>query len=139
MGVGEQQRGVVAEVGGLVAAPARDAVDEAVFTQSSQVVADRCGFDVAGGAAEQGRELGAQVTVGEAVNDEPEHQQGVQQGMNAGIAESQRRGAGAVVGDDGLGDRGEDFGARDGVVANALDVEQTPGGGEAELPQVGQS
>src|SRR3954451_11739705 len=43
-----------------------------------------------------------------------------------------------VVGDDRVVHGGEGFGGADRVVAESLDVEQTPVGGEGDLPQGGQ-
>jgi hypothetical protein len=55
--------------------------------------------------------------------------------VDAGIAEAQPGDAGAGGGDDRGGEVGECLRAADGVVADALDAEQAPVGGEADLPQ----
>ena len=65
-------------------------------------------------------------------------EQGLQQGVHPGVAEAQPGDAGAGVGDDRRGQVGEGLGAADRVVADALDAEQAPVGGEADLPQRGQ-
>ena len=65
-------------------------------------------------------------------------EQGLQQGVGADIAEAQSGDAGAGVGDDRRGQVGEGLGAADRVVAEALDAQEAPVGGEAELPQGGQ-
>src|SRR5512132_2239896 len=65
-------------------------------------------------------------------------EQGLQQGVGAGVAEAQSGDAGAGVGDDRRGEVGECLGAADRVVVQALDAEQAPVGGEADLPQGGQ-
>src|SRR5215203_5978342 len=65
-------------------------------------------------------------------------EQGLQQGVHAGVAEAQPGDAGAGLGDDRRGQIGERSGAADRVVAEALDAEQAPVGGEADLPQRGQ-
>ena len=65
-------------------------------------------------------------------------EQGLQERVDAGVAEAQPGDAGSVVVDDGRGQAGECPGAADGVVADALDAEQAPVGGEADLPQCGQ-
>ena len=66
------------------------------------------------------------------------HEQGLQQGVHPGVAEAQSGDAGTGVGDDRRGEIGERLGAADRVVAEALDAEQAPVGGEADLPQRGQ-
>ena len=67
VGVGEQQRLPEPGVGDLVAAGVWDASDEPVGTQMAQVVGHLPGGDVLGRGAEQGRDQGAQLTVGESV------------------------------------------------------------------------
>ena len=67
VGVGEQQRAGQAGVGDLVAAGPGHPVDEPVGVEPPQVVGHHPGGDVLGCLAEQGRNQGAQVTVGEAV------------------------------------------------------------------------
>src|SRR5579863_1156843 len=136
---GEQQRVVQAGVGDLVAAGVRDAGDEAVFTEAAQVVRHFPGGDVLGGFAEEGRDEGAQLAVGEAAGQQPVDEQGLQQRVDPGVAEPQCGDAGAAGHDDGRGQGGEGPGAVDGVVADGLDAEQAPVGGEADLPQVGQA
>ena len=101
---GEQHRGVQAVVGDAVAVAVRDAFDQAVGSESAQVVGGLAGGD--GGrvqAAELGGQL-AQVAVGEAVELGAEGQQRRQQGMAAGLAESQAGDRGAGVGDDRVED-----------------------------------
>jgi hypothetical protein len=66
------------------------------------------------------------------------NEQGLQQGVDTGVAEAQPGDAGAGVGDDRCGQLGECLGAADRVVAEVLDAEQAPVGGEADLPQCGQ-
>jgi hypothetical protein len=65
-------------------------------------------------------------------------EQGVQQGVHPDVAEAQPGDPGAAVGDDRCGQLGERLGTADRVVADALDAEQAPVGGEADLPQCGQ-
>ncbi len=67
--------------------------------------------------------MGAQFSVGESVREEAVDEQGLQEGVNAGVGEAQRGDAGAFGCDDGVVEGGEDFGAGDGVVADALGVE----------------
>jgi hypothetical protein len=58
--------------------------------------------------------------------------------VGAGVAEAQPGDAGTDIGDDRRGQLGERLGAVDRVVVQALDAEQAPVGGEADLPQGGQ-
>ena len=67
VGVGEEQGVLEPGVGDLVAAGMGDAVDEPVRAQPPQVVGHLPGGDVLGRGAEEGRDQGAQVTVGEPV------------------------------------------------------------------------
>ena len=78
VGVGEQQRVLQPGAGDGVAAAAGDAFDEAVGAQAAQVVGHLPGGDVFGGRAEQGRDEGAQLTVGEPVGQQPVDEQGLQ-------------------------------------------------------------
>ena len=66
-------------------------------------------------------------------------EQGLQEGVNAVVAEAKSGDACAFAGEDRGGEVGECLGAADRVVADGLDAEQAPVGGEAELPQVGQA
>jgi hypothetical protein len=58
--------------------------------------------------------------------------------VHPGVSETQPGDAGTDIGDDRRGQLGERLGAVDRVVAEALDAEQAPVGGEADLPQRGQ-
>jgi hypothetical protein len=53
--------------------------------------------------------------------------------VHPGIAEAQPGDAGAGIGEDRGGQVGEGSGAVDGIVAEVLDAEQAPVGGEADL------
>ena len=86
----------------------------------------------------QAAEFGDQrpeVVVGEAVGLEPEDEQHGEQGVAALLAQAQPGDAGAVLGDDGVGHGVQDVDAGDRVVAESLDAQQAPVGGEADLPQ----
>ena len=104
VGVGEQQGFVESGVGDLVAAGFRDAGDEAVFAEAAQVVGHLPGGDVLGRLAEEGRDQGAQLAVGEPAGQQPVDEQGLQQGVDAGVAEAQPGDAGAIWVDDGRGE-----------------------------------
>jgi hypothetical protein len=58
--------------------------------------------------------------------------------VDAGITEAHARDAGAGPGGEGVADLGNGGLAAGGVVAEFLDVQQTPGGLEAGCPQRGQ-
>ena len=133
--VGEQQRVVQSGVGDLVAAGVRDAGDEPVFAEAAQVVGHLAGGDVLGRGAEEGRDQGAQLAVGEAAGQQPVDEQGLQQRVDARVAEPQPGDAGAGGGDQRRGQGGEGPGAADGVVADGLDAEQAPVGRKADLPE----
>ena len=90
--------------------------------------------DVLGGCAEEGRDQGAQLAVGETAGQQPVDEQGLQECVHTGVAEAQSGDAGSVVVDDGRGQAGECLRAADGVMADALDAEEAPVGGEADLP-----
>ena len=92
-----------------------------------------------GGLAGEGRDEGAQLAVGEAAGQQPVDEQGLQQRVDAGVAGPQCGDAGAAGHDDRRGQGGERLRAVDGVVADGLDAEQAPAGGEADLPQVRQA
>jgi len=61
-------------------------------------------------------------------------EQGLQQRVHSDVAEPQPGDAGAGAGHDWSGQFGECLSAADRVVADALDAEQAPVGGEADLP-----
>src|SRR3990172_1903712 len=130
----EQQRGLEAWARDLVAPGPGDALDQAVEAQAPQVVGHPSLGDLAGREAQQGGELIAKLAVGEAAGTEPEEEQRQEQGLHARISEAQASGA---LPADLLGslDALERVFAHRAVVAEALDVEQTSVGGEADLPQ----
>jgi hypothetical protein len=82
--------------------------------------------------------VGAEFAVGESVGQQPEGAQGREQGLDAPVGEAQARDAGSGGGGDGSGDGGDRGGSGGGVVADFLDAQQAPVGGEADLPQCGQ-
>ena len=65
VGLGEDDRGAQAVLGGQVAVGVRDAFDQAVGAQSPQVVGCLSGGHGAGEESQQGREMRTQVAVGE--------------------------------------------------------------------------
>jgi hypothetical protein len=85
-----------------------------------------------------GRQVAAQVGVGEAVGQQAEDAQDREEGERARVGQAQPGHAGPGFGDDRVGDLGQGGGSGDGVVAEFLGAEQAPVGGEADLPQRGQ-
>jgi hypothetical protein len=92
---------------------------------------------VSAGTPELGHD-GPQVAVGEAAGKEPEDAQRREQGMGARVTEADGRDGGPGLGGEGLADLGDRGLAVGGVVADHLDVEETPAGCEAGCPQGGQ-
>jgi hypothetical protein len=62
----------------------------------------------------------------------------LEEGVGAAISQAQPGDACSGVGDDGVVEGVEGFGGADRVVAESLDAQQAPVGGEADLPQCGQ-
>jgi hypothetical protein len=73
-----------------------------VDAQSSEVVGDLPAGHVLIAPAEERREVGAEVAVGESVGQQPERAQGREQGLDALVSEAQAPDAGPGRGDDGL-------------------------------------
>lgn len=88
---GEEQGVAEPGVGDLVAVGAGDPLDEAVGAQPPEVVGELPAGHVLIAAAEERREVGAQVAVGESVGQQPEGAQGRQQGLDALVGEPQAR------------------------------------------------
>jgi hypothetical protein len=70
--------------------------------------------------------------------EKPEDADGREQGVRAGVAEPEPGHAGAGRCDERLADAGDDVLAVGRVVADFLDVQEAPGGSEADCPQRGQ-
>ena len=134
---GEEQGVREAGGGDLVAEGARDALDEPVLAQAPEVIGHLPRGDGLGGHAEELRHDGAQIAVGEAAGKQPEHAQGREQGVDAGVAEAQARDAGPASGDQRCGELGDGDLAIGGVMAEFLDVQQTPGGRKAAARSAG--
>jgi hypothetical protein len=88
-------------VGDPVAEGSGNALDEAVQAQPSQVVSDLPAGHEVGGLPEQGRQVAAQVGVGEAVRQQAEDAQDGEESLGAGVGEAQPGHSGAGRGDDG--------------------------------------
>jgi hypothetical protein len=122
-----------------VAVRARDPGDQPVGAHPAKVVADLSGADLAWGGAEQPGEQFAQVAVAESGQDaQPEHEQGREQGVGAAVAQAEPGDLLPGIGGDRFVRGGERVGGADRVVAESLDAQQAPVGGEADLPQGGQ-
>jgi hypothetical protein len=86
--------------------------------------------------AAQGLESVAEVGIGKAVGEEPEEDEGVEQGLNTLVPEAQGRGS--LLGDDARPLNGvERVLAKGAIVADSLDVEETSVGFEADPPECG--
>src|SRR3990172_2295555 len=103
-------------------------------SQPPQVVGHASLGALIGRQAQEGRERLSQLAVGEATGTQSEEQESQEEGLDARIPEAETGGALAV---DALGvlDALKRVFAERTVMAEALDVEQTSVGGEADLPQ----
>ena len=88
-------------------------------------------------AAEFGGEL-SEVAVAESVGLEFEQWERCEQGVGSLLTQAQPGDPRPIGGDDGVGDGVQCIDAVDRVVADCLDAQQAPVGGEADLPQCGQ-
>jgi len=133
---GQDHGDVQSGVGDLVAVGWGDLGDQLVAAQPPQVISGLPGGDSRDIAQLRG-EL-ADVAAGEPGWVEPEDEQRGEQRVAAGGGDGQAGDAGPAAGGDGLGDGVEGGGAGDRVVAELLEAQQAPVGGEADLPQRGQ-
>jgi hypothetical protein len=117
---------------------AGDPGDQAVRAQPTQVVSDLPGGDLDGCLAEQLSKQVTQIRIAESVWEQPENQQGLEQGVGAAVPEAESGDAVPVGCDDGVVHGGEGLLGVDWVVAESLDAQQASVGGEADLPQCGQ-
>jgi hypothetical protein len=88
---------------------------------------------LAGTEAQQGREVLAQVAIGEPGRLETEDDQSREEGLDALLFEAQGRGP-LAIDLDGTGDLRERRFTELAIVADSLDVEQTSIGAEADRP-----
>jgi hypothetical protein len=105
----------------------REPLDQAVQAETAEVpsfLGAGCGDparrELAGVEAQQGREVLAQIAVGEPGGQETEDDQGREERLNAILLEAQRGGT-LAVDLNGLGDLRERRGAELAIVADALD------------------
>jgi CheY-like chemotaxis protein len=134
VGVGEEDRDAPAEWRWPVAVGAGNADDEAVEAKTTQVVGHAPGGQALDRNAEQRGEMAPQGAVVETVRLEPGNGDGRQQGVDAGIAEAQRR-CPLTVDDGGTDHSAEHLLADDGVVGEGLDAKEPAVGGEADQAQ----
>ena len=112
-------------------------LDQAVQAQAAQLVTHAPGGDVCRAMREQNRERLAQILIGEAARDEHEHQHCVEQGLRVGVTEAQRCCALASNLTRAL-QMLEGVLTQSAVVADLLDLEQSPVSGKADAAQLGQ-
>ena len=125
MGAGEEERLAVPGGGDSVAVAVRDAFDEPVVAETSQVVGRLPAGQGVEIAPEQGCEVVPEIAVGEPAGQQPEDAQDREQCLDPVVGEAHSGHALAGGGGDRVGDRGQDGGAVGGVVAESLDVEET--------------
>ena len=120
----EAQRGAKAALGDAVAPRSRDALYQATQAQAPQIVRRATRLSSGGLVAQQRCDPRAQLAVVEAQPQQAEGDQGGQQGLHAGVAETQRRRAlpDALAGPVELL---ETRGSERGVVAEAFNAQQT--------------
>ena len=137
MDAGEQHRGAQPGIGDFVAVAVWHAFDQAVGSESSQVVGGLARGDRGGVQAAEFAGEPAQVAVGEPVELSAAGEQRRQEGVAAGLAELQPGDFAAGPGEDRVKDVVELLGSQERVVVESLDAEQASVGGEADLPQGG--
>src|SRR6202030_1096454 len=120
--------------GDAIAVSFRDALDEPVQAQTTQIVSDSSRGELARLLSEQWSEVLAEIVVPKCALDEEEQEQDMQESLNARVGEAQRRRT-LVVQADGLLHFLEGSFANETVVTDALDVEQTSVGREADHTQ----
>ena len=133
---GVEDRGAQPLCGGAVAMSFRDALDEAVQAQATQIVGDASWGVLARLVSEQRSKVLANIFVGKGALDEEEQEEDVEEALHARIGKAQRGGT-LVVDDDGSLHILEGCFADEAVVTDALDVEQTSVGGKADVAQFG--
>jgi hypothetical protein len=135
--LGTEQRGAQALGGDPISVGRGDAFDKAVHAQATQIVGNSACGVLAWLVPEQRSKMFPDVLVGERALDKEEQDQDVEQGLNARIGEAQ--GGSALIVD---GDRSlhllEGCLADEAVVSDALNVEQTSVGCEADGAQFGE-
>lgn len=90
-GARKEERDPYAVLGNVVAMGAVDADDEAVEAEAAELVGQAARGQCVGRYAQQARECGAQVAVGETLGEEPEQDQGAQERVEARVGEAERR------------------------------------------------
>jgi hypothetical protein len=115
---------------------AGQAFNQAMQSQSPQVIGHLPGGELVWGQAQERREQRPQIAVGEPVGQQTKGDQGVEQGLDARVGEAQGRHPlprHCLP----LVDLLKGVFAQEAIVAEGLDVQQTSVGLEADLPQGG--
>ena len=121
--LGAEEGDAQPEAGEGVAVRPGHAFDEAVQAEASEIVGHRAARVGGEAAAEQGRDVRAEVTVAEADREMREAAQGLEEGHHPWVTEAQGRDAPAVLLARGL-ELGEGVLAQRAGVADALDGQQ---------------
>ena len=112
-------------------------LDEAVETETAEVVGHPALGKLAGSEAQEWSEVLAQVAVGEPRGQETEDDQGREERLDTILLEAEGGGA-LAVDHDRLGNLSKGVRAEVAIMADPLDVQETSIGPEADLPQRGQ-
>src|SRR5262245_41485050 len=128
---GAEHCGAQAGGGDAISVCLGDAFDEAVRAQSTEIIGHASGGILARLVPEQGSEMLADVLVSEGALDEDEEKEDLEQGVNPRVGEAQA-GSAVAVNDDGPLHLMERSFADEAIVTDALDVEQTSIGREAD-------
>ena len=117
----------------MIAVRPVDPRNEAVEAQAAELVGQAARGQCVGRDAQQARERGAQVAVGETLGEQPEDHQGAQERLEARVGEAERRDPLPV---DHLwgGHRAERVRADRAIVREPFDLEQPAVGVEALSP-----
>ena len=121
----------------LISVTLRDALDDTVQTEAPKIVGHLSDGIVGWIEAQQLREEHAHFLIGEPAELEAEYDQDGEKGLHALVTEPQSRSS-LTVDFGGTDDSVEGVLANRTIVGNMLDVEKTPVGLEADLPQSGQ-
>ena len=137
VGAREEECDAPSTVGESVTVCLLNPFDECVEAKAAEIVSHATGAELVGGEPEQRSEVSPKLAIREALRLQPEDDHCGQESLDARVAEAEGWGA-LPMGDGRATYLLERFLADDGVVTEALGVQQTPVGGEADLPQGGQ-
>src|SRR6266852_4031293 len=137
VGAGKEQRCAQAELGDAIAEAVRQALDQAVEAQASQLVGDGALGDRLRIAAGQSRKMLAQIARAEALCKLAEQDDGMQEGVDARIGKTQTRSTLAACRHRAVDGLKGIFG-QDAIMANVLDIEQAAVGRKTDFAQLRQ-